>query len=144
MSTPYDDIIHLPHPTSRKHPRMPQTARAAQFAPFSALTGYEDAVRETARLTDRRIELDEYEKAALDEQLQIIQEHLDEQLEITFTYFVPDEKKSGGAYVDVTGIVKKVDIIRHEVVLMDGTRIPADGIIRINGNGLYLCYDIFR
>ena len=144
MSTPYDDIIYLPHPTSRKHPRMPQMARAAQFAPFSALTGYEDAVRETARLTERRIELDEYEKAALDEQLQIIQEHLDEQLEITFTYFVPDEKKSGGAYVDVTGIVKKVDIIRHEVVLMDGTRIPADGIIRINGNGLYLCYDIFR
>lgn len=133
MSTPYDDIIYLPHPTSKKHPRMSQMARAAQFAPFSALTGYEDAVKETARLTDQKMELDEYEKAELDQQLWMLQEHLEEQSEITFTYFVPDEKKSGGAYVDVVGVVKKIDTFRHEVILADGTRIPAEDIIKIRG-----------
>lgn len=112
---------------------MSQMARAAQFAPFSALTGYEDAVKETARLTDQKMELDEYEKAELDEQLWMLQEHLEEQSEITFTYFVPDEKKSGGAYVDVVGVVKKIDTFRHEVILADGTRIPAEDIIKIRG-----------
>ena len=133
MSTPYDDIIDLPHPTSKTHPRMSRMARAAQFAPFSALTGYGDAVRETARLTDRKIELDEYEKAALDARLQMIQEHLAEQPEISFTWFVPDEKKAGGAYVSAVGAVKKIDSFLHAVVLTDGTRIPVDAIVEISG-----------
>lgn len=133
MSTPYDDIIDLPHPTSKTHPRMSRMARAAQFAPFSALTGYGDAVRETARLTDRKIELDEYEKAALDARLQMIQEHLAEQPEISFTWFVPDEKKAGGAYVSAVGAVKKIDSFLHAVVLADGTRIPVDAIVEISG-----------
>lgn len=134
MPAPYDDIIHLPHPTSKNHPRMSRMARAAQFAPFSALTGYEDAVRETARLTDRRVELDEYEKAVLDERLQIIQDHLAEQPEVTFTYFIPDEKKSGGSYTDTAGIVKKIDLYTHTVLLKNGTSIPVDSILEINGN----------
>lgn len=133
MSTPYDDIIYLPHPTSKTHPRMSRMARAAQFAPFSALTGYGDAVREAARLTDRKIELDEYEKAALDARLQMIQEHLAEQPEISFTWFVPDEKKAGGAYVSAVGAVKKIDSFLHAVVLTDGTRIPVDAIVEISG-----------
>lgn len=133
MSTPYDDIIDLPHPTSKAHPRMSRMARAAQFAPFSALTGYGDAVREAARLTDRKIELDEYEKAMLDERLQMMKEHLAEQPEISFTWFVPDGKKAGGAYVSAVGAVKKIDAFSHTVVLTDGTRIPVDAIVEISG-----------
>lgn len=133
MSGPYDDIIHLPHPSSSHHPRMSRLARAAQFAPFAALTGYENAIRETARLTDCGPELDESEKAALDERLQIIREHLGEQAEIAFTYFKPDEKKSGGSYADAAGVVKKIDVLTRVVVLTDGTKIPIDGIVDIRG-----------
>ncbi len=133
MPGSYDDIIHLPHPSSSRHPRMSRLARAAQFAPFAALTGYENAIRETARLTDRGPELDESEKAALDERLQIIQERLSEQAEITFTYFMPDGKKSGGSYADTAGVVKKIDVLTRVVILKDGTKIPIDGIVDIRG-----------
>lgn len=130
----YDDILHLPHPTSKTHPPMERINRAAQFAPFAALTGYDDAVKEAARFTDRKVELDEYERSALDERLQTIQNHLAEQREITFKYFVPDKKKVGGAYVDVVGIVRKLDALGHQVVLTNGTRIPVDAIIEIGGD----------
>ena len=109
----YDDIIHLPHHVSTAHPPMPAADRAAQFSPFAALAGHEAAIRETARLTDERAELDENAKAVLDEKLRMIQEMLPAHPEITVTYFQPDAKKSGGAYVSVTGRVKKLDLYRQ-------------------------------
>ncbi len=130
----YDSIINLPHPTSSKHPRMSMQNRAAQFSPFAALSGYDAAVKETARLTDRRIELDEYEKAALDERLQLIQDHLHEFPEVTFTYFQPDEKKAGGAYLSVTGTVKKIDNYEQCVVMLDKQKIPIQEIVSIDGD----------
>ena len=133
MSNPYSDLINLPHHTSPKRPRMSMIDRAAQFSPFAALTGYDAAVKETARLTDRRIELDEYSKAALDERLQLIQEHLKEFPEITITYFKPDERKDGGAYLSITGNIKKIDAYEKCVVMMDKQKILIDEIFRIDG-----------
>ena len=105
----YDDIINLPHYTSSKRPRMAMIDRAAQFSPFAALTGYDAAVKETARLTEDWVELDEYQKSALNDRLQILQERLSNTPVISITYFVPDERKSGGAYCTETGITKKMD-----------------------------------
>ena len=133
MSGSYQDIIHLPHPTSAKHTRMPARDRAAQFSPFAALTGYEAAVKETARLTDRRIELDESEKEAIDLRLTLVQERLPEPTKVTITYFVPDKKKTGGAYVSVSGTVKRIDDYERMVILRNGTSIPIDDILHING-----------
>ena len=107
--------------------------RAAQFSPFAALTGYEDAVAETARLTDKKVELDEYGKSDLNERLNIIQDTLDEQPKVSITYFLPDKKKSGGEYVTVSGCVKKIDEYEHIVVMLDATKIPIDDIAEING-----------
>lgn len=129
----YDAIINLPHHTSAKHPRMSMQNRAAQFSPFAALTGYDAAVKETARLTDQRVELDEYQKAALDERLQIIQEHLKERPEISLTYFQPDERKAGGAYLTICGAVKKIDVYEKIIVMMDGTKVPIEEVFELNG-----------
>ena len=122
----YDDIINLPHPEPKMHPRMPAEKRAAQFAPFAALTGYEDAVEETARLTDARVELDDN---ALEELNRRLKEACGMQKESTITYFVPDEKKSGGAYVKLRGQVKKTEADR--IVMEDGTVILLDRIREI-------------
>jgi len=132
MSTPYDDILLLPHHVSEKHPPMSRLDRAAQFSPFAALTGYEAAVEETARLTDQRIELDEGEKEAIDQRLTLVQERLPVPTEVTITYFIPDKKKAGGAYVSVSGTVKKIDDYERTVILCDGTRIPINGILRVD------------
>ena len=105
----YDDIINLPHHVSTKHPHMAPIDRAAQFSPFAALTGHDEAIKETARLTDERMELDENRKELLDARLQLLREHLGEKPTVTFTFFEPDERKSGGAYVTVTGSVKKIE-----------------------------------
>jgi hypothetical protein len=94
MSTPYDDMLHLPHHVSQRHPQMSLHDRAAQFSPFAALTGYDAAVKETARLTAQRVELDEGEKEALDQRLTLVQERLPEPTEVTITYFVPDKRKT--------------------------------------------------
>jgi len=128
----YDDIIHLPHPTSPKHPRMPMTDRAAQFSPFQALTGYGAAIRETARLTDQRIELTEDEKTLLDEKLRLL---TNTDNEAAFTYFQPDGKKSGGAYITVLGTIKKLDPLERRLVLANGITIPIDDILEI-GDGV--------
>lgn len=133
MTDSYEDIIHLPHHVSKKHPRMPAIDRAAQFSPFAALTGYDDAVEETARLTEERIELDDYQKDVLGHRLQMLADRLGEHPEIAITYFQPDERKTGGAYVTSVGMVKKVDEFSRVVVMTDGTRIPFDEIIRIEG-----------
>jgi hypothetical protein len=127
----YDDIINLPHHVSAAHPHMPVADRAAQFAPFAALTGYDAAVKEAARLTDKRIELDEYEKEALSEKLQLIAERIDECSAITIIYFQPDHKKDGGAYVALTGCMKKIDEYEHVVVMMDGTKVSIEEILAI-------------
>lgn len=126
--TEYDDIIDLPRPKS-KHKPMPMSDRAAQFSPFAALTGYGDAIDETARLTDARIELSEEERAELDYK----QQHfaaLDAPT-VAVTYFVPDERKEGGAYVTHTGVLKRVDEIERMVVFKDGLRVPLDEVMDI-------------
>ena len=134
MTGPYDDILDLPHPTSKKHPRMSMAARAAQFAPFAALTGYGDAIKETARLTDQQLELDENEKALLNEKLQLLRQHLPGKPKITITYFVPDTKKAGGSYQTITGFVKKLQEYEHRLIMTDGTIIPIDAIIELYGD----------
>lgn len=134
--TRYADIIGLPHHTSRTRPRMSTSARAAQFSPFAALTGHGAAVEETARLTDERIVLDDNAKAILDGKLQIIAEHLDDLPEVTFTYFEPDKRKSGGAYVSITGQVKEIDEYERMIKLCDGIKIPIMQIFGIS-SGLF-------
>ena len=124
----YDDIIDLPRPKS-KHEPMPMSDRAAQFSPFAALTGYGDAIDETARLTDARIELSEEERAELDYKQQYLAA-LDAPT-VTVTYFVPDERKSGGAYVTHTGVLKRVDEVERMVVFKDGLRVPLDEVMDI-------------
>lgn len=131
MTDGYDDIINLPHHVSPKHPHMPLMDRAAQFAPFAALTGHDAAVKETARLTDRRQELDEYEKAALSDKLNLVAEQIEDCPEITITYFKPDNKKDGGAYLTVTGDLKKIDDYQRTVCMTDGTNIPIEEILVI-------------
>lgn len=131
MTGPYDDILHLPHPTSKRHPRMPIVDRAAQFSPFAALTGHKAAIEETARVTDRRIELDEDAKEQLDQTLQLLLERIDEQPEITVTWFSPDKKKAGGQYHTATGKLKRIDTQESRLILTDGTQIPLEDLLRI-------------
>ena len=131
MKTPYDDIIRLPHHVSRNHPQMPLRDRSAQFAPFAALTGYEAAVGETARLTAERRELDPQEAEELDRRFADLAARLKDRPEVTAEYFVPDERKSGGAYVTVTGVVRHISIAERVLVMEDGTEIPMDDIASI-------------
>lgn len=137
---PYEDIINLPHHELTTRQRMPRINRAASFAPFAALTGYDDAVRETARLTSERIELDEGTKEVLNDKLRIALDKADEQPEISITYFLPDTWKSGGAYVTVKAVIKRIDEYERLVILTDKSTIPIDDIYEIEGdiyNGLY-------
>lgn len=129
----YEDIINLPHHTSSKHPRMSTQSRAAQFAPFAALTGYDDAVKETARLTDERIEIDEGLKLLLNDRLQIILNNIKDKPEITFTYFVYDKAKDGGKYITITGNVNKINMTSGYLILTNKTKIPINEIINITG-----------
>lgn len=124
----YDDIIDLPHPTSVKHPRMSMADRAAQFSPFAALVGHGDAIRETARFTDQKIELTEDEKAILDAKLCLL---LDTGGEAVFTYFLPDEKKDGGSYITAAGSIKKLDLLERQIILADGSIIPVEDVLEI-------------
>ena len=127
----YDDIINLPHHVSATRPHMPMIDRAAQFMPFRALSGYEDAVQETARLTDEKIELTEDEKAILDMRLQKLADEIGSQPKVTLTYFRPDKKKAGGAYLTVTGQLKKIDDYEGTLILMGGERILIEDILEI-------------
>ena len=131
MSGPYDDILYRSHPVSQKHSPMSRADRAAQFSPFAALTGYDAAVRETARVTERRIELDEGVKAELNARLNCILEHLSEHPQVSITYFMPDEKKSGGAYRTVTGAVRKLDSFAKTLTLVDGTVVPMEEMVHV-------------
>ena len=128
MNNRYDEIMELPHHVSKTRPQMPLSDRAAQFAPFAALTGYDSAIKETGRLTDERIELDEEALTALDRKYQLLMDTLDDAPEVTIIYFQPDERKAGGQYVSATGTVKKVDTFGRRILLQDGTRIPLDSV----------------
>ena len=134
---PYEDIVDLPHHVSRKHPQPTMADRAARFAPFAAITGYEEMVLEEARVTDDRIEMDESSKAALNEKLNMILEFLDEQPEVSITYFEPDKRKAGGAYVTVTGTVKRIDEYEHLVIMTDGKKINIDEIYNLQSELFY-------
>ena len=133
MTESYDDIIDLPRHTSAKRAHMTATDRAAQFSPFAALSGYAGAIIETARQTCERIELDECVKSALSERLQVVAGRMKERPEVAITYFQPDAKKNGGAYVSFFGTAKKIDLLGKVVVMFDGTVIPFDEIIGIDG-----------
>lgn len=127
----YDDIIDLPRPTSQRRSRMTNYDRAAQFSPFAALTGFDAAIEETGRLTDRKIELDEAEKVRLDLVLQQIRGELFREPRIQVTYFVYDEFKSGGAYLTRQGCVRKIDSSYGALVLTDGALVPLREIIKL-------------
>lgn len=127
----YDDIINLGHPTSKKHPRMPIRDRAAQFAPFSALVGYDEAVEETARVTDDMIEQSDEMKAILNEKLSSLKERISSRPSVAVTYFIPDEKKSGGKYVIARGEIVKINDFARSITLSDGKEIAFDRIYLI-------------
>ena len=129
----YDELIGLPHPVFEKHPQMPMESRAAQFLPFAALTGYDAAIQETARLTDTRLDLDEDDKLLLSSKLQLIQDQIRARPEVAITHFVPDERKTGGAYRVVRGCVKKVDAVERVILFTDSRRIMIDDVYAIDG-----------
>lgn len=124
----YDDLLSLSRPVSRRHPPMDRAARAAQFAPFASLSGYDAVIEETARLTQRKIEPTEEERAAINQRLCLWAEHIRERPSVTLTFFVPDERKEGGAYATHTGRLKKVDAHGQKLVFEDGTIVPFDAI----------------
>ena len=132
MNHHYDDILSLPRYRSSRHPPMPRIGRAAQFAPFAALIGYDDAVHETARLTDREWELDEEQLSLMDEKLHALLDILRDQPQVTVTFFEPDKQKAGGAYLSVTGRIRRVDEINRQIIFTDRTSIAMDRICEID------------
>lgn len=133
MNNRYDEIINLPHHVSKTRPQMLMSDRAAQFSPFAALAGYDSAIRETGRLTDEKIELDEESLTALNVRYQMLTDVLAEGLEVRITYFEPDEKKAGGAYVTTVGAVRKIDDFEQTIIMQDGTRIPMEDVLSLEG-----------
>lgn len=127
----YDDIISLPHPVSAKHPRMSLAERAAQFSPFAALSGYEDAIDETARQTKAFMELDEDEKERLDETLQQIKLQIEKHPAVRLTYFRPDERKEGGAYQTIEGRIRKFNEYEKTFLMEDGSRVLLERLTEI-------------
>lgn len=141
MTGKYDDMLRLPHHVSASRKPMAITARAAQFAPFAALSGYDAEVQEAGRLTDRPIEPDEYEKEALNARLRLLARHLREKWVVNLVFFQPDERKAGGAYVTRTGTVKKLYETERLLTLTDGTVIPLDDLIALDGEE-FAAYDL--
>ena len=131
MAENYEDIINLPHHISKKHQPMPREARAAQFAPFAALTGYESDVNEAARYTGKRRELGEYETERLNRRINEIRDGIHGNTEVIITYFKPDEKKAGGEYLNIGGRVRKIDDYGRTLTLTSGALIPLDDISEI-------------
>lgn len=134
MKNDYSDILDHPHYVSKTRPQMSELERAAQFSPFAALTGYDAAISETGRLTDEKIELGEETKALLDMKQQYLLDMISDQPEITVTYFIPDTKKSGGAYASVTGNLKRIDEYERLMLLTTGEKIPLDDIMDIESD----------
>ena len=131
MTGQYDDIIHLPHHRSKRRSRMSLQDRAAQFSPFAALTGFDSAIEETGRITDSRIELEEYGHALLNEKMALLQEQIKDQPQVSITYFCPDARKSGGAYREVSGRIRKIDLYRQIIAMTDGQEISIKEIVEI-------------
>lgn len=129
MKEDYFDIINLSHHVSRNHPQMPMEARAAQFAPFAALTGYDAVIHETARLTDKQVELEEYDNDRLNRIFSELMDSLEKHPMVTVSYFKPDEHKAGGAYMTVSGKLKKIDTYEQIMKMKDGTVIPIGSIM---------------
>ncbi len=129
----YADIINMPHHISPNRPRMSDIDRAAQFSPFSALTGYDSTVAEAGRLTSKKCEISEDVKTILNEKMQMIRDYLDDKPFISVTYFVPDKRKDGGAYVTVSGVVKEISEYDRAIILNDKTSIPIEQICDIQG-----------
>ena len=138
MSGRYDAIINLPHQVSTKRPQMSMHDRAAQFSPFAALTGYDEMVQETARFTNAWVDLSEEELQSLDLKYHTLEEILDEQPEVKFLYFVPDEKKTGGSYETVTGIVRKIDKYDRIITLQSEEILRMDYVVDIESENLRL------
>ena len=134
---PYEDIVNLPPHISKRHPQPTMMDRAARFAPFAAITGYEEMVLEEARVTEERIDLDEGTLSLLNEKLNMIQEFLDEEPEIKITYFEPDKKKAGGAYIDIIGTVKRIDEYECLVIMTDGKKIRIEDIYSLESDLFY-------
>lgn len=130
----YGDIIDLPHHVSKKRPQMSRLNRAAQFSPFAALTGYDDLVRESARVTSKRVELADDDLATLDRKLNFLQAHQSNRPEITITYFEQDAKKAGGEYRECTGRIKRIDTVEHCIILSDAQCIPIADVLDIAGD----------
>lgn len=134
MTDHYDDIIDLPHHVSPTRPQMPMSDRAAQFSPFAALVGYDAAIRETGRLTDAKVEMEDDALNDLDEKFQVLMDHLKEKPEIKITYFRADERKVGGAYLQVSGVVRKTSEFERKLILDDGIEIKLDDIVDLEGD----------
>ena len=132
MIEKYRKILDMPHHVSVNHPRMSMCQRAAQFAPFAALTGHGEAINETARTTQERIQLSEHERSLLDRKLSSILTHVDERPNIEITYFVPDEYKAGGHYTNHSGHIRKILDYENVIILDDGTKIDVSDIIAID------------
>lgn len=133
MNNFYDDIIHLPHYVSATHPRMSMSDRAAQFSPFAALVGFEGVIQETGRLTDAKMELGEEGLRDLNRKFQALAAHLDRGPQVKITYFRADARKAGGTYLETTGSVKKLDGYGRILTMHDGTKIPMDDILDLEG-----------
>ena len=134
MTETYDDIIHLPHHVSKRHPQMSLYNRAAQFAPFAALTGYEEAIIETARLTAPKVDMMEDNQQLLDRKLVLLSHSLREQPTVSINYFQPDKKKSGGQYLTITGVIKCIRDSERVILMADDKRVSIDTIISIDGD----------
>ena len=129
---PYADLLDVPRPTQHIRPPMPRQDRAAQFAPFAALTGHNAAIRETARVTQSQIQLTEDEKERLDYKQQLLQAHLAQHPAVTVTYFLPDGKKDGGEYRELVGKLRGINLHRRVLGLMDGTEIALDDMVELH------------
>ena len=134
---PYEDIVDLPHHVSKKYPQPTMADRAARFSPFAAISGYEDMVKEAARVTEERIDITDATKELLNEKLNMIIEFLDEEPEVTITYFEPDKKKDGGAYISITGTVKRIDEYERIVLMSNDKKIRIDEIYAIESDLFY-------
>ena len=134
---PYEDIVNLPRHISKVHPQATMADRAARFSPFAAISGYEDMVKEAARVTEERIDITDATKELLNEKLNMIIEFLDEEPEVTITYFEPDKKNDGGAYISITGTVKRIDEYERIVLMSDDKKIRIDEIYAIESDLFY-------
>ena len=134
IKSKYEDIVSLPHHISKVYPKMSRVARAAQFAPFAALTGYDNKVKETSRITGKRKIVEADLKLIINKKLQIIQENIYTKPMVTITYFVPDKIKDGGEYVTVTGNIKKIDNYNKAIIFTDNTNIFINEILEIRGD----------